>query len=120
MDGILIPILGLLASIALGLLCLILPRFRRFTLPALITPFLTSGVFLVGAFILADMNPAREYGAAYVLTGKEHDPSALDYFLWLLATTVTMVLSAIGGYLIQRAGVELFSRSSSLRSLFYR
>lgn len=40
------------------------------------------------------MNPAREYGPAYLPTGKEHDPTRIDSRLWLSAVIGTIVLSA--------------------------
>jgi hypothetical protein len=70
MEGILIPIVGLMTSAVLGLVCALIPRLRSYLLPALVAPFATGIIFLFGCFILADMNPAREYGATYVSTGK--------------------------------------------------
>ena len=67
MDGILIPVAGLFVGVSFGLFSLMVPRLRRFTAAALTAPILASVVLLVGGFILADMNPAREYGAAYIL-----------------------------------------------------
>jgi hypothetical protein len=85
MDGLLIPIIGVLVSVVLSFVCFVIPRLRRFLLAAPASPFLTSIVFLLGAFVLADMHPTREYGAAFIPNGKEHDPTKLDYGLWLLA-----------------------------------
>ena len=107
MDGILVPVFGILVSGVLGLICLIFPRLRRFFLAALASPFFTSVVLLLGAFILADMNPAREYGANYIPTGKEHNPTSLDYGLWLLSIVATFALSSILAYGVQRLGVNL-------------
>jgi hypothetical protein len=64
MDGIGIPILGMFVGLVLFLRCLAVPRLRRLSLAALASPFISSIVLLLGGFILADMNPAREYGAA--------------------------------------------------------
>jgi lipopolysaccharide export LptBFGC system permease protein LptF len=102
MEGILIPMLGALVGGILGLICLVKPPLRRYFLSALVTPFAASLAFLLGAFWLADMNPAREYGRAYISTGKEHDPTRLDYVLWLSAVIATIALSAAVSYLIQR------------------
>ena len=94
MDGIFIPIVGLMTSIALGLVCASIPRLRSYVLPALVAPFATSVVFLLGCFTLADMNPAREYGASYISTGKEHDPTR-DYILMFAAVCTALVVSSV-------------------------
>jgi len=107
MEGILIPVLGALIGGILGLTCLFKPQFRQYFLSALITPFATSIAFLLGAFWLADMNPAREYGPAYIPTGQEHDPTRLDYLLWLSAVIGTIVLSAAVSYLVQWVTLDL-------------
>jgi|HubBroStandDraft_6_1064221.scaffolds.fasta_scaffold1581095_1 hypothetical protein len=112
MEGILIPIVGLMTSVALGLVCALIPRLRSYVLPALVAPFVTSVVFLFGCFILADMNPAREYGAAYVSTGKEHDPTRVDYILLFAAVCITSVVSSGAAYLVQRAAVGILREST--------
>ena len=117
MDGILILIVGVLVSVSLGFVCLVVPRLRRFLLAALASPFLTSIVFLLGAFVLADMNPAREYGAAYIQTGKEYDPTKLDYGLWLLAVVATFALSSALAYGAQRLSINLLRTALAGRPL---
>jgi hypothetical protein len=92
----------------LALICLVKPQLRRYVLSALVTPFATNIAFLLGAFWLADMNPAREYGRAYIPTGKEHDPTRLDYLLWLSAVIATIALSAAASYLVQRVMLDVF------------
>jgi len=106
-DGLLIPIIGIVVSFVLGFVCLVVPRLRRFLLAALASPFLTSMVFLLGAFVLADMNPAREYGAAYIPAGQEHDPTKLDYGLWVLAAMATFALSSALAYGVQRLSITM-------------
>jgi len=59
MDGILVPLLSLIVGGALGLTCAVRPRLRAYSLAALVTTPATSVTFLLGAFLLADMNPAR-------------------------------------------------------------
>ena len=94
MDGLGIPILGGLIGFVALMVCTSDPRFRRFALAAIISPLAASLVFVIGSFLLADMNLAREYGAQYTPTGKEHDPTTFDTCLWLGSTVVTFFLSA--------------------------
>jgi hypothetical protein len=107
MEGILIPVFGALIGGTLGLICFFKPQLRQYFLSALITPIATSVAFLLGAFWLADMNPAREYGRAYIPNGKEHDPTRLDYILWLSAVIGTMVLCATVLHLVQRVTLNV-------------
>jgi hypothetical protein len=109
-DGILIPMCGVLISGMLGLTCLFRPRLHPYFLSALATPFATSVVFLLGAFWLADMNPAREYGPTYIPNGREHDPTRIDYVLWLSAVIGTMVLTAVAAYFGQRLSIQALKR----------
>ncbi len=102
MDGILLPVAGLLVSLCFGLISLVTPRLRRFTLAALTAPFLTSLVLLIGGFILADMNPAREYGAAYIPKGREHDPTKLDFALLFSSVVFTFFISGCVAFLVQK------------------
>ncbi len=120
MDGILIPIVGLITSIVLGLACASIPRLRSCALPALVAPFATSVVFLLGCFMLADMNPAREYGSSYISTGKEHDPTRVDYILLFAAVCTTLVVSSGTAYLVQRAAVGFLRESTLGRWLINR
>jgi hypothetical protein len=106
MDGIGIPILGALASLALFLLSSVTPPLRRFALAALTAPFLASVVLLFGSFVLADMNPAREYGAAYIPSGREHNPTRTDFFLLCLAVGVTFYLSGYAAFIVQRRATK--------------
>jgi hypothetical protein len=94
MDGLGIPILGGLVSMGTFLLCLAVSRFRRFALAALVSPFASSLVFLVGMFIIADMNPAVEYGSDYIPNGHERDATKVDIALWLSSVGVTFMTSA--------------------------
>lgn len=102
MDGIFLPVTGLFVSLCVGLISFVIPRLRRFTLAALTAPFLTSVVLLIGGFILADMNPAREYGAAYIPNGREHDPTKLDYALLFISVVSTFVMSGYVAFLAQK------------------
>jgi hypothetical protein len=97
MDGILLPVAGLVVSLCLGLTSFVIPRLRRFTLAALTAPFLTSVALLIGGFILADMNPAREYGAAYVPNGREHDPTKLDFCSAVLVSRIHICHQCVRG-----------------------
>jgi hypothetical protein len=112
MEGILIPIVGLMTSVVLGLVCASIPRLRSYVLPALMAPFATSVIFLLGCFVLADMNPAREYGATYVSTGKEHDPTRVDYILLFATVCTTSVVSSGAAYLVQRAAMGVLREST--------
>ena len=111
MDGILVPICGVLISGLFGIICIAVSRFRRFLLAALASPFITSVVFLFGGFVLGDMNPAREHGASYIPTGKEHDPTRLDYGFWVLAVVVTFAASSALANGAQQWGVTLLQKS---------
>jgi hypothetical protein len=109
MDGMLIPVLGLLSSFTSGVLCLCIPKCRRFVLAALTAPFVTSIVFLLGAFVLADMNPAREYGALYIPNGTEHNPTWIHYGIWLLAVLAALIITSVVAYTIQRIGMRMLT-----------
>ena len=102
MDGIRIPLLGALVSVALLSLCLAFSRLRGFAFASLIAPFTSSVVLLFGSFVFADMNPAREYGAAYIATGSEHDPTNLDRLLLCLAVGATFVIAGCLSFTLQR------------------
>ncbi len=115
MDGILLPILGALVSGVLAFGCLIVRRLRRFLLAALVSPFLSSVVLLLGGFILQDMNPAREYGAAYIPTGREHDPTSWDHVFCWSATIVSFAASAVLAYGAQRLGLKLLQDATADR-----
>jgi hypothetical protein len=110
MDGIGIPLLGALVSFTLFLLSLAIPRFRRFALAALAAPFIASVALLIGSFILADMNPAREYGAAYIPNGREHDPTRMDFFLVFLSGGITFVVSGYVVFVIQKYAAKTIGR----------
>jgi hypothetical protein len=118
MEGIFIPIAGALIGAGLFSVCLVIARLRKFTLAALLAPFLTSVVLLLGAFILADMNPAREYGKAYTPNGHEHDPTGIDYVLLWLSTIGTLFLSGYIAFKIQQAIVGLLTSDWRHISLF--
>jgi hypothetical protein len=91
MDGLLWPLIGVLLGICTAAACLSWPPLRRFTLAALIAIPVTSVVFLLGAFVIADMNPAREYGAAYIPNGMEHNPTWFHYLIWIISTLATLL-----------------------------
>jgi hypothetical protein len=113
MDGIGIPILGALVSLVLFVLCLAVPRLRYLSLAALASPFSASMVLLLGGFILADMNPAREYGAAYIPSGKEHDPTRLDLLLLFLSVGGAFIVTGYVGFAIQKVAGRILGRFSS-------
>ncbi|RRA49336.1 hypothetical protein [Acidipila sp. EB88] len=102
MEIIILPLAGLLAGTFLALVSLTIPNLRRFTAAVWIAPFLASMVLLFGGFILADMNPAREYGASYIPDGHEHDPTRLDVALVLLCVFFTFVFSGYSAFRIQK------------------
>ena len=110
MEGMLLPVLGVFLGVVCGFVCLMVRRLRGFVLAAGVSPFVASMVFLMGGFILQDMNPAVEYGAAYHPTGKEHVPTGLDYFLWLFAVVAAFGLSFALAYFAQRVAVSVFRR----------
>ena len=118
MDGILIPIAGFLVGIVLGCLCAVFRSLRRFILPALVSPFLTSIALLFGVFMLADMNPAREYGSAYIPSGNEHDPTMIHYICLVVAVIAVASVSAWVSYLIQKGIVGLAQTAGSPQSAF--
>ena len=120
MEGILIPVVGVFASAALGLICVISPRLRRYSLAAFVAPISTSIAFLLGAFWLADMNPAREYGSAYIPTGSEHDPTRFDYVIWLSLVTGTLVFSATAAYFGQRVIAPILTKNLSRKRILGR
>ena len=115
MDGIGVPLLGAAVGFAAVIVCLNVPRLRRFALAALISPFVASLVFLVGLFMLADMNPAIEYGTQYTPTGREHDPTMFNNVLWLGSTGMTFVLSGVVCLKAQQIGVRIIQRVRSAR-----
>jgi hypothetical protein len=97
----------LFVGVSFGLFSLMVPRLRRFAAAALTAPILASVVLLVGGFILADMNPAWEYGAAYIPNGREHDPTKLDISLLFLSVVFTFVISGCGAFLIQKHATKI-------------
>jgi hypothetical protein len=113
MDGIGIPILGAFVSFVSCVLCLAVPRLRHLSLAALASPFISSIVLLLGGFILADMNPAREYGAAYIPTGKEHDPTRLDFLLLFLSVAGTLIMTGYICFATQKFAGKILGPSSS-------
>jgi hypothetical protein len=117
-DGILIPIAGVFVGVALFILCLALAGLRKFALGALLSPFITSVVLLLGTFILADMNPAREYGKAYIPNGHEHDPAGIDYVLLWLSAIGAFLLSGYIAFKVQQAIIGLLTSDWRHISLF--
>jgi len=83
---------------------------QRFALAALVSPFLSSIVFIVGSFILSDMNPAAEYGSAYVPNGMEHNPTNGETALWLLSVVLMFLMSAFVCVKLQRIFVWIVRR----------
>jgi hypothetical protein len=108
MDGLGILILGLLLSVALLVVSMAVPRWRRFALAAAISPFAASIVFLIGMFILADLSPGAEYGIAP--RGNERDPTRAELLLWLTSVLVTFVLSGVICVRLQRGVTDAFKR----------
>ncbi len=102
MDGLGILILGGLASLFAFFVCLLMARLRRYALAALISPFASSIVFLIGMFLLADMNPAAEYRSSYIPVAREHNATAGHILLWLLSVVVTFFVSGFIGVKAQR------------------
>ncbi len=118
MEGIFIPIVGALAGVGLFAICLVIARLRKFALAALLSPFITSVVLLMGVFILADMNPAREYGNAYIPNGHEHNPTGIDYVLLWLSTVGAFLLSGYIAFKVQQGMVGLLTNDWRHISLF--
>lgn len=102
MDGLGIPILGGLVGFAALLVCLSHPTFRRYALAALVSP--------TAASVVADMNPAVEYGAQYIPTGREHNPTTLNYCAWLGSTMLTFLVRAGVCFKVQQAGAGILRR----------
>jgi hypothetical protein len=117
MDGIGIPILGGIIGFAALVFCLSTPRFKRFALAAFVSPLAASTVFLIGLFVLADMNPALEYGAHYIPTGRQHDPTALDNALWLASTAATFLFCGLACVKAQKFWGKLVERIWTGRTL---
>jgi hypothetical protein len=110
MDGIGVPIAGALLGVVLLLACLTAPKLRRFALAALVSPFLSSIVFIAGSFVLSDMNPAAEYGSSYVPTRREHDPTKGEVALWIASVVATFLLSAFVCVNLQRVSLWIVQR----------
>jgi hypothetical protein len=72
----------------------------------------------MGAFILADMNPAREYGNAYIRNGHEHDPTGIDYVLLWLSTIGAFLLSGYIAFKVQQVIIGLLTDDWRHISLF--
>jgi hypothetical protein len=87
-----------------------MPPFRRFALAAFVSPIVSSVVFLLGSWILSDMNPCVEYGYSCVPKGG-HDPTRLDVSLWLLCVAATFLLSGFVCFKVQQ---RFSSRQRSL------
>jgi hypothetical protein len=113
MDGIGLPIAAFLLG---SLICLIFGKIRalrRFALAALVSPVLSSIVFLFGSWILSDTNPCAEYGSSCIVPGGHH-ATRLDVSLWLLSAAVTCLLSALLCLKVQTA---LEPREGAIRGL---
>lgn len=63
------------------------------------------------------MNPAREYRAAYIPTGREHDPTRADNVLWLSAILITLIVSAVSAYLAQRVAMQILQGALDAKSV---
>ncbi|MBY0507185.1 MAG: hypothetical protein K2X03_24940 [Bryobacteraceae bacterium] len=100
--------MGALLGMCLFLIFVVVPRIRAYAFAALVAPFATSIVFLIGALIFADMNPANEYGPSYVPNGTERDPTNIEVGLWLLAVILTLAFSVVVGVRLQRMATEMF------------
>lgn len=112
MDGIGLPILAFLFGTILFLIATARPRFRRFALAAIVAPTLTSFVFLLGSWILSDMDPCVEYGSSCIPDGGRAS-DGFDVSLWLMATAVTFVVSAVVCYKIQSIWSRVAYRKES-------
>ncbi|MCX6612076.1 MAG: hypothetical protein NTW74_14630 [Acidobacteria bacterium] len=106
MDGLGIIILGALVAPIVFLVCLVIPRMRPYALAGLVSPFISSIVFLLGLFIIADMNPAIEYGSEYTPKGTEHDPNFFAAALLLIAVAAAFAVSSIVCNTIQSMAIE--------------
>ena len=93
--------------------CMGTPKLRRYALAAFVSPIAASLVCLIGLFYLADMNPANEYGASYVPTGKEHDPTNTDFLLWLVSTALTFLATALICIKVQKAATGVFGEGNA-------
>ena len=102
MDGIGLPIAAVLLGSLLCLLCGSFRPLRRFALAALVSPFLSSIVFLFGSWVLSDMNPCAEFGSSCIPPGG-HDATRLDVSLWLLSVAAVFLLSTFACLRIQKA-----------------
>jgi hypothetical protein len=59
------------------------------------------------------MNPAREYGAAYIPTGKEHDPTMLDFLLPFLSVRGAFVVTCYFGFAVEKFLARILGRFPS-------
>jgi hypothetical protein len=101
MDGIGLPIIGFLLGTIFSLICWQVPPLRRFALAALVSPVVSSVVFLFGSWILSDMNPCVEYGYSCIPKGG-HDPTGLDTALWLICVAVAFFLNGAICFKVQK------------------
>jgi hypothetical protein len=69
-------------------------RLRRFALAALISPFVSSVVFLFGSWILADMSPCAEQAYSCV-SPSGHAATRMDVGIWLFSVLTTLLLSTL-------------------------
>jgi hypothetical protein len=102
MDGLGIPILGGLASLFAFFVCLLVTHLRRYALAALVSPFMASVAFLIGMFLLADMNPSVEYGPSYIPNRREYNPATGHLVFWLLSVVVIFLVSGFVGIKVQQ------------------
>lgn len=114
-DGPGILILGGLIGFAALVFCFGNPRCKRFALAGLVSPIAASLVFLIGLFVLADMNPATGIGAQYVFTGKEQDPTTFDNTFWLGSTAATFLLCGFACVKVQEFWGALVERGRRKR-----
>ena len=118
MEILVLTLLTAVAAAVLSGICLLLPLLRRFALAVFTAPVITSFVVVFGSWILADMNPAREYGAAYIPTGREHDPTTLDRALFLIVIGATFTITAVASYILQSVAVFSVKTFLEARSRF--
>ena len=93
MDGLGIPIIGVMAGFLLSLVCSSIDRLRRFTLAALVSPFIASVVFILGAWIIVD---DRDHDGEPIAQHENEPPSPnAAIALWLGTIGTSFVVSSV-------------------------
>ena len=68
--------------------------------------------------IVADMNPANEYGSEYTPNGTERDPTFLEVALWLIAVATTFAVSFVVCIALQRLALSAIRYLERIRVKF--